>query len=682
MSPEQARGAAVDKRTDIWAFGCVLFEMLTGRTAFGADTVPDTIVRILSHEPDLLALPGHTPQSVVSLLGRCLQKDVNRRLRDIADARFQIEEAVSGASLSVAHASAAPVVRKRGVYAGWIVAALAVAAAAVMAAVAFRRAPVQLPIIRLNFTTPSAPDPLAFAISPDGLSIVYQAQMDGQLRLWLRRFDQEEPRPLAGTDRAERYVWWAPDSRSIAFFADGALKRIDLNGGIVRTIAQGPNPTRGAWNDEGTILFGASAGPLSRVPAEGGAVEPATALLAGQSSHRWPQFLPDGRRFVFLALGMPDVRGIYLGSLDSKNITRILEGEYGIAFMPPSHLLLAYQGALWAQKLTPDSSAVDGPMVPVAAHVLMNVSVNGLAGLSSSARGSIAYRGSAPSKQLVWLDRAGREVSALTAPDDTQWTQLRLSSDERTVAVTRLINGNTDVWVIDAARGTPSRLTFESAVDGEPVVSADGRRIFYATDPKAGLWDIYERSSDGTGSATLVVEAAENENPRDLSPDGRHLLYAKQSPRTDYDLWALPLTGDRKPFALAQTPFAEIDAKFSPDGRWIAFDSNETGRREVFVQPFPGPGAKIQVSTAGGRFPRWRRDGRELYYIRQDAVLMSRSIELNGSTPATGPAQPLFAVPLNEWYEPSRDGQRFLITRTVSEASPITVVLNWKPPGG
>jgi Tol biopolymer transport system component len=677
MSPEQARGGHVDKRADVWAFGCVLFEMLSGRTAFGADTVPDTVVRVLSVEPDLSALPGHTPAPLVSLLRRCLQKDVARRMRDIADAWLQIEDLTTRAPQTLE----APRSKARIAHAGWIVAGLALVTLAVMGVIAMRQAPSEQPVVRLNLATPGAVDPFAFAISPDGRAVAYQAQIDGPARLWVRRFDEEEPRALAGTDRVEAYMWWSPDSRSIAFFADGAIKRIDLDGGVVRTIAQAPNPRRGTWSGEGTMLFGASVGPLSRVPAEGGVAEPATSLLTGHSSHRWPQFLPDGRRFLFLVLGMPQSRGIYVGSLDSKEITRIMDGEYGFVFMPPRHLLISHQGALWSQKLKADYSGVEGTMTPVATHVLTNIVVNGLSALSASQAGPIAYRATAPSRQLVWMDRAGRQVSALTPPDDSQWTHLRLSSDEGTVSATRSINGNTDIWVIDTARGTPRRLTFDDRVDGESVISSDGRRIIYASDPKAGLWDIYERSSDGTGSATMLVEESENENPRELSADGRYFLYARQSARTDYDLWALPMTGDRKPFVLVQTPFAEVDAKLSPDGRWIAFDSNETGRREVFVQPFP-TGPKVQISTAGGRVPRWRRDGRELYYIGQDGVLTARTIALTGSAPVTGQAQLLFPVPLNEWYEPSRDGQRFLISRTVSEASPITIVLNWKPPGG
>jgi Tol biopolymer transport system component/tRNA A-37 threonylcarbamoyl transferase component Bud32 len=678
MSPEQARGASVDARSDIWAFGCVLFEMLTGRTAFGADTVPDTVVGVLSREPDLAVLPGNTPASVVSLLKRCLQKDVNRRQRDIVDARFQIEDALSGEV--VVGAEAGPHV-SRGWYVGWIVAGLAIVGAVASGFVASRRGAVDAPTTRLSLLTPGMPDPFAFAISSDGRSVVYQAQVDGQLRLWLRTLDDEEPRVLAGTERSERYAWWSPDSRSVAFFADGALKRIDLDGGFVRTITQGPNPMRGTWNQDGTILFGASAGPLMRVPALGGTAEPATTLLPGQSSHRWPLFLPDGRRFLFLALGVPEARGIYAGSLDSQHITRIMGGEDRFAFLPPSHLLVTREGALWVHRLNAGYTGIEGAPVPAAPRVLAHATVNGLTALSVSNTGTIAYRSAGASKHLVWLDRSGREVEALTPPDDSQWTSPRLSHDGRTVAATRTVNGNTDVWVIDAARSAPRRLTFDPDVDGEPVLSADGRRVVYASDPKSGLWDIYERPSDGTGSASLLVEESENENPRDLSPDGRYLLYAKQSARTDYDIWVLPLIGERKPVALLQTPFAEIDVRFSPNGRWIAFDSNETGRREIFVQPFPGPGPKTQVSTNGGRFPRWRRDGREFFYRTPKGVAVI-PIETRGSTLVTGSPRMLFNPGDVAGMVPSADGQRFLVIKNVSQVSPVSILLNWKPPEG
>jgi Tol biopolymer transport system component len=676
MSPEQARGGTVDKRSDIWAFGCVLFEMLTGRSAFGAETVPDTVVRVLSREPELQELPGSTPPAVVALLKRCLQKDRHRRLRDIADARFQIEETQSGASPPE---PAARPGRSRLALAGWIVAGLALAVAVALWS-SRRQAPVEPLAMRLNLLTPGAADPVAFALSPDGRMLAYLSQADGQLRMALRTLEQEDARPLEGTERAARYAFWSPDSRSLAFFADGALKRIEIATGFVRTVTAAPNANNGAWNAEGTILFGASAGPLSRVSAQGGVAEPTTALLPGHSSHRWPQFLSDGRRFLFLAVGSRDTRGIYLGSLDTKEITRVVPAELPFAFVAPSHLLVANEGALWAQKLTADYTGIDGAMVPVAPRVFVHGVVTGLAGLSASPAGQIAYRPAAASRQVVWLDRNGRQIGTLIDPDATQWTRVSLSHDGRTIVAHRTVAGNTDLWAIDARQGSPRRLTFDAAIDGEPVLSSDGRRVVYASDPDDSLWDIYERAADGTGSATLLQDAPENENPRDWSADGRHVLYAKQSTKTDYDLWALPLDGDRKPFVLVETPFQEDNAKFSPDGKSFAFESNESGRREIYVQPFPGPGAKVQVSVSGGQIPRWRRDGKELYYIAPGGLLMAVPV---GAGPAfsSGPPQALFPVPANEWYEPSPDGQRFLVNQLVSEAPPLTILLNWTPPG-
>jgi Tol biopolymer transport system component len=284
--------------------------------------------------------------------------------------------------------------------------------------------------------------------------------------------------------------------------------------------------------------------------------------------------------------------------------------------------------------------------------------------------------------QLVWLDRAGRRLADLGPPDDAQPFLSQMSSDGRTVAVRRTVSGNTDVWLTDTTRGGLRRLTFDPAIEGEPIFSPEGGRIVYVSDRKDNIWDMYERPTDGSGAEALLFESGENKNPRDWSPDGRYILYRSDSPKTDADLWALPLVGDRKPLAVAATPFDEVDGRFSPDGRWIAYVSNEAGRSEIYVQPFPGPGPKAQLSVGGGTTPRWRRDGRELFYVAPDNRLMSvpitrRESHLEGAAPLA-----LFTLPKASGYEPSQDGQRMLVNAVVSDASPITIILNWRPQVG
>ena len=679
MSPEQARGSRVDKRADVWAFGCVLFEMLTGRRAFGADTLPDTVVRVLTVEPDLQTLPRSTPPALVSVLKRCLHKDASRRLRDIADARLQIEDVAGG--ISTASGATSPwYARHPGV--GWVVAAVLALIILAIATVAMRRERPDAPALRLSFLTPRSGNAFKFALSPDGRSVVYEDLIDGLPGLWVRSFDQEDGRPLAGTVGADA-PFWSPDSRSIGFVADGVLKRIDLGAGFVRTLAPAANMRKAKWGSGNTILFGASAGPLYRVSADGGQVTQATTLLPGQSSHRMPQFLPDGERFLFVSTGTADVRGIYVADLRRPGMHRLVEGDHAFDFLAPSHLLLVKDGALWAQRLNATYTGIEGSMLPVAPHVLVHSTNNGHAALSASAAGSIAYRTSAGQTQLVWVDRTGREVAALTDADDTQWDNVFLSLDGGTVAARRTLNGNTDVWILDALRAQPRRLTFGSTIEGEAVLSRDGRRVVYASDPKAGLWDVYERAADGTGLDTVLIEGPENESPRDVSPDGRYVLVAKQSGTTDFDLWALPLGDHEKPFAVTTTPFAEMMGRFSPDGTLVAFDSNETGQFETFVQSFPRPGPKVQVSKGGGRIPRWRTDGKELYFLTSDGTVMASSVERSGSNVTTGTPRPLFRLPVLQrfvWYAPSVDGKRFLIPKVASADSPLTIVLNWKPP--
>jgi len=676
MSPEQARGRAVDKRGDIWSFGCVLYEMLTGVPAFAGDGVADVLAHVISAEPEWGALPPDTPASLQLCLRRCLQKDARQRFHDIADVRLAMEGAFEHGLADHDLSSRGRPTSARFVYAGWAMALLATAAA--FAIGAFPRTRADAPETRLEIVTPPARDPMSLAISPDGRSVVFQAGHDPP-RLWLRTLESQEARPLSGTEGAV-FPFWAPDSQSLAFTAGGALKRLDLASGLVRTLASRA-AMGGSWNQTGQILMGSGIGPIYSVPAEGGAVTPATDLLPGQITHRWPQFLPDGRRFLLYTLGMTGVRGVYLGSLTGTPVQRLSDRESGYGVLPPAHMLFARQGALWARALDRGFTSVDGEFVPVAAKVLVHPAIFGYSAFSSSSTGSIAYRASAGETQLVWLNRSGRPAGTVGQPDDGQVFLFYLSRDGRTVGITRTTAGNTNVWLLDTERGVPRRLTFgtnENAV----IISPDGQRIGYQAEGNRERTVVWERPSDGTGrEAMLLTEPDEHEfhHPQDWSSDGRYMLYTADT-TADSDLRALPLFGERTPFDVARTPFNESNGRFSPDGRWVVYQSNETGRAEIHVQPFPGPGPKSQISVGGGTLARWTRDGRELVYLAPDNRLMAVPVRTTGSTIATGPPRALFTLTTTSSYEPSADGERFLVTAVVSQASPITVILNWKPP--
>jgi eukaryotic-like serine/threonine-protein kinase len=682
MSPEQVKGLAADKRSDIWAFGCVLFEMLTGSRPFDAEDVAETLAAVLMREPDWTRLPSSVPQPIHTLLRRCLERDRTKRLTDMAAALFALDQAgdtPAAGGAGVAHS------RRHIMYAGWGAAALVATVAAGIVIPVLRRVPPGPPTMRLQIVLPPGGDSASFALSPDGQSLVYHARSDGRYQLSLRRLETGEDRVLARTNSAATpYPFWSPDSQSVAFFSDGMLKRVDVASGFVRALATAPaDARRGSWSRTGSILFGSSSGPLRRVPAEGGPVENVTTLLPGQSSHRHPHFLPDGRRFLLLALGENNVKGLYLASLDSKNITRLLDGEPAYAFYPPDRVVFARQGGLWAQRLNVEAARMEGQLEPIAPRVYVHPQVNGLGALSVSPAGLLAFRPAAATRQLVWLDRSGRQIGELGQPDESEIGWMRLSADGRSAVGRRSNEGNTDVWLLDTSRGVFRRITFDPSVDGAAVLSPDGSRIVYASDPKGTLWDIFERRADGTGESKLLVDSPDNDSPLDWSPDGRYVLYLRSTQQTGNDLWALAMDGDRpsaqRTFPLAQTTFDENDAQFSPDGHWIVFDSTETGRSEVYVQPFPGLAAKTQVSVAGGSAPRWPRGARELFYLAPDRRVMAVAIRTSATGVEAATPQGLLTLREDEEYEPSPDGQRFLVNRVVSGLPPLTILANWKP---
>jgi eukaryotic-like serine/threonine-protein kinase len=682
MSPEQAKGKEADRTSDVWAFGCVLYEMLTGHAPFSGETISEILAGVLKGEPDWDRLPADTPESIRRLLRRCLTKDRKLRLQHVGDGRIEIEEPRT--------TRVPQTVPRRGERFAWISAlAVVVIIAAFLAAQVFRPVPAPREV-RLQINTPPTSDPVSFAISPDGQKIVFVATSEGRSQLWLRLLDSVSEQALAGTDGAA-FPFWSPDSRSVGFFADSNLKRIDINGGSVQTLTKAPINRGGAWNRDGVILFAPQAtGPIFRISASGGEPSPATRLVSPQqASHRFPQFLPDNQHFTYYATGSPEARGIYVGHIDGSEPRRLVDADTAAAYVPSGQLLFVRQDNLFAQNFDPVRLVLSGDPFLVAQQVAQTAlgTANGGA-VSTSAAGPIAYRtGLAGRRQLVWFDRAGKEIGKVGDPDFAYGPSL--SPDGRRVATSRSVNGNTDVWLLELERGVLTRLTSDAAVDSYPVWSPDGSRIVFQTN-RTGSPDLYQKPINNAGSEEPLLKNAQSKLPYDWSSDGRFLLYREIDPKLSWDLWALPMQGERKPFPVVQTEFDERDAQFSPDGKWIAYQSNESNRFEIYVQSFPGPATKTQISINGGAQVRWRADGKELFYVALDERLMAVPIRItsDGKGIDAGTPIPLFRTHIGDavqgiyrpQYMVSADGQRFLMsTLTEEAASPITVILNWKP---
>ena len=700
MSPEQAKGKSCDKRADIWAFGVVVYEMLTGRRLFAAEDVSETLAAVLTRTVDLTALPAATPPRVQRLLARCLDRDPRMRLRDIGEARVEIDKAIAGASDGAAGSAPPTNPESRTTNPvralAWIaVAALVILALAIPAALYFRRAAPERNLTRLELATPPTSDPISMALSSDGRQIAFVAASDAGSKLWVRRFDQAAATALPGTDGA-RYPFWAPDGRAIGFFADGKVKRVDLSGGAPQALADASAGRGGTWSAAGVILFSPTANSgMVRIQDTGGTPVAVTALKAGENSHRWPQFLPDGHHFLFrMAVGRTETRGAYIGSLDGGTPTRVLQDETAAVFAPPDLLLVVRQGVLMALRFDPARAVVSGDPVAIAQNVGADTTIE-RAAFTVSATGVLAHRpGGGQRRQLVWMDRAGRTVGTVGGPDDAGLANPALAADGQRVGVARNVQGNADVWLLDA-RGVLSRFTFDSSLDSTPVWSGDGRRLVFRSN-RNGAYDLFEKAANGAADEQPLLVTPENKAPQDFSPDGRTLLYTVLTQKTGTDLWALPLDGDKKPFPVLQSAFDEMDAQFSPDGHWIAYESNQSGRSEIFVRPFPQSRGQWQVSTAGGTQPRWRADGKELYYVARDGHLMATPIAPSADGQALTPGAPvsLFAMRLasganvtvgtysgRPQYAVARDG-RFLVNLAVdNEATPpIAIVLNWDAP--
>jgi Tol biopolymer transport system component len=695
MSPEQARGQTVDERADIWAFGCVLYEMLSGRSTFAGKTLTDTLARILEREPDWRALPESTPQRVQDLLRRCLRKDPKQRLHAVADARIEIEDAQNEPNAS------RPTTVGRMERLVWT-AAVALLALVVAGTIVWYRPAPSIPETRLEIATPLTTDPVSLALSPDGRAVAFVATDEGRSRLWLRRLDSVAARPLPGTDGAY-YPFWSPDNRSLGFFAEGKLKRIDLDTTSIQVLADASAGRGGAWNADGVILFAPQAGPIFRISASGGKRTQVTHPDGLGLSHRFPQFLADSRHFLYFvraSVGIADVRGVYMGQLDGTETERLVDADVAGVLAGEDQLLFVRQGTLFAQTFDPTRLRLSGKPVPVASHIV-NDTAFGVAAISSSASGLFAYRsGPAEGRQFTWFDRSGRELGKLGEIDTSDPSDPALSPDGREVAVSRDVDENRDIWLLDTSSGVLRRLTADPGIDRSATWSPDGQRLVFTSNRK-GVGELYQTSSSG-GDEKMFLSTTEAKQTGDFSPDGRFLLFRTQNLKTKYDIWAVPVNRGRssslellegqEPFVVVRTNSDERDPQVSPDGKWIAYESDESGRFEIYVQPFPGPGLKLPVSRGGGAQVRWPRHGKELFYIALDDRLMAVAITLDTQrqTVTAGVPVPLFTTNVGgavtvrrQQYVVSADGQRFLMNtiKDQASASPITVVQNWRPPG-
>ena len=695
MSPEQAKGKLVDKRADIWAFGVVLYELLTGGHLFQRETVSDTLAAVLKEEPDW----NRIPVKVRPLLRYCLEKDPKRRLRDIGDMHLLLE------TVSVSGQTHRPCL-------AWGAVAVFLVALAAISLIHFRERPLASAPVQFQISPPgSLPQGEAFAVSPDGRHLAFAATgSDGAARLWIRDLESLEVRVLSDSYPASvkpRGVvppfFWSPDSRFIGFQSGGKLAKIKISGGPAQTLCdvQG-TVVSGSWNRDGVIVFADNIRGIMQVSADGGVAVPLTTFDPSRKEvvHVLPSFLPDGRHFLYLrASSTPENSGIYVGSLNTKpeeqNSRRILTTTSGPVYVPSSdsdsgQVLFLRQGTLMAQPFDVHRLEPFGEVVPIAEHVGSYIDY-GL--FSASSNGVLVYRSAVGQNyQLTWFDRQG--IILGTVVESGPYNSMALSPDERRVVVSLTNPENTpnwDVWLLDLGRNTSTRLTYDQARATFPVWSADGSSIIFDSIHE-GEMNLYLKLASGAGGERLLLKStAEYKNDKyatSLSRDGRFLLYTVEDPETKSDLWVLPLQGDRKPRPFLRTKFNEGLGRFSPDGHWIAYTSDESGSDEIYVREFSsdsaqGPwdaGSKWLISKGGGTNPRWRGDGKELFYVAFDGKLTSVDISAKPMFKAGAP-RPLFQLPPSFIVgDVTADGRRFLIGVPVAQSAsvPFTVVLNWQ----
>jgi Tol biopolymer transport system component len=682
MAPEQARGKIVDRRADIWSFGVLFYELLTGKQLFRGEDLTETVASIIKEEPNLRAVP----ERARTLLEACLQKDPKKRLQSIGDAQYLL------------HHEPAAAVRPP-----WLLTMLFAAIAAVLlvalGTVLFfhlREQPPERAVVRFQISIPEKKAAGVFALSPDGrkLALTLRGE-DGGTSVWIRALDSLEFRRLAGTEGAVLSIapFWSPDSRFVGFFADEMLKKIDASGGPPQTLCAAAGPLGGSWNRDGVIIFARTRSGVWRVPDLGGAASQVTVIDSSEVQHNSPSFLPDGRHFLYNT-GLFGTGDMFVATLDGKEKKRLAGAGNRAIYVPPSsagetgHLLFGREDTWMVQPFDERKLELTGEAVPVPEPVRSSFSVSANA-LAYRNFGGFLHR-------LVWLDRMGQSLGNVGPAGGNN--ELALSPDGSRVALTRQVSGNVDIWILDLHRDISTKFTFDASIDWDPVWSPDGKRLAFASQRDHGLNQIYWKDSSGVGNEELVLKSADQQRPKAWSPDGKFLLFMHRDANSSvYNLWTVS-ADPAQPAAESKTSpyftsqFNITQGQFSPGPsntpRWVAYTSNESGQNEIYVQSFPAGVGKFPISTNGGVEPRWSRDGKELFYLSLELKLMAVEVKTTPTFEYGAPRE-LFQTPVVGGgggfgvvfhYDVAPDGNRFLFIdqgREFVDSSPITVVLNW-----
>ncbi len=693
MAPEQAAGIAADQRADIWAFGVVLWEMLTGAKLFEGETVSHVLASVLKDEPELDALPGDLPPRIRGLIEHCLRKKPRRRLQAIGDARVLLEDYLAAPEEFAAAPAAAIPTRSRSIWWWALPLGLAVLAAVIFAATRSVRQAHQEPrVIRFDLAPPEgtsfhldAASPGPIVISPDGKNVVFSARdSSGTVHLYKRAFDAAEATVMSGADGAQ-YPFWSSDSKSIGFFADGKLKKIDADGGPPLTLCDAPNGKGGSWNASGDIIFSPGpTDPILRVSQAGGEPEPVTELNLerGDNSHRHPRFLPDGRHFLFLARndGSAGQSGhpVVVASLDGGPETVLIRSTAAAEFAA-GRLLFMRDRTLMGRPFDTDSLEFTGDAVPVGQDVLVIPGAM-VAIFSASSRGVLAYQPSAGGLGVVltWFDRDGDVIG--TVGESSEFKEVWVSPDGTMAAVSveDVSAGSADIWILEIDRNVISRLTSDPGDEQQIVWSPDSRRVAFSR-RGGGSANIYAKDIGGAGPAQLLLESEDNTFPTSWSPDGRLLGFDAESPDTGWDQWILPLD-EGEPYPFLQSQFNEVNGVFSPDGRWMAFASDDSGRQEIYVTPFPGPGRRWRVSTEGGQYANWSSTGRELFFMSFSNQIMAVGLETGDNAITIAEPRTLINAnvsPSSYPYSPAPEGEKILLIAQPIAPQSLRVVFDW-----